>query len=262
MTLKWTQETVRVGDADLVVERAGSGAPLLLLHEELGCPGTTRWQEEMAKSHTLLQVHHPGFSRTERVPWIESMRDLACFYAWYLRGQGLAPVDVLGFSFGGWVAAEMAVNDPSLFSRMALVGAAGIQPPAGEIFDLFMVTADDYLRKTVIEPTATEEFGALYGIEQSPEQYEAFEDARAETARLAWKPYMFNRSLPNLLEAVTDLPTLLIWGEQDAIVPRSVGEAYRAAIAGSELEVIPNAGHRPEIENSEAFLSALKSFLA
>lgn len=259
--LNWTVDQVRVGDADLVVERAGSGPPLLLLHEELGCPGTTEWQVEVAKTRSLIQVHHPGFNRTESVQWISSMRDLACFYAWFLREQNLSSVDVIGFSLGGWIAAEMAANNPSLFSKIVLVGAAGIQPPAGEIMDLFMITADEYLRRSVIEPSMTDEFGALYGIEQTPEQYEAFEEARAETARLAWKPYMFNHSLPNLLEAVNDVPTLIVWGEKDEIIPISVGERYRAAIPGSKLVTISGSGHRPEIENKEKFLEVIKGFL-
>ena len=259
--LNWTVEQIRVGDADLVVERAGQGPSVLLLHEELGCPGTTEWQVELAKNHTLIQVHHPGFSRTESVQWISSMRDLACFYAWFLREQKLTPTAVIGFSLGGWIAAEMAANDPSLFSKIILVGAAGIQPPVGEILDLYMITADEYLRRSVIDPSATAEFGSLYGIEQTPEQYEAFEEARAETARLAWKPYMFNQSLPNLLEAVANVPTLIIWGEKDHIVPFSVGERYRAAIPGSELLTISGAGHRPEIEQKEEFLKAVKGFL-
>ncbi len=71
---------------------------------------------------------------------------------------------------------------------------------------------------------------------------------------------MFNRSLPNLLEAVK-LPTLLIWGDRDAIIPRSVGESYRASIPGSKLVVVPNSGHRPEIENRDAFLAELQGFL-
>ena len=113
----------------------------------------------------------------------------------------------------------------------------------------------------MIDPTTTAEFGSLYGIEQTPEQYEAFEEARAETARLAWKPYMFNQSLPNLLEAVANVPTLIIWGEKDQIVPFSVGERYRAAIPGAELLTISGAGHRPEIEQKEEFLKAVKGFL-
>ena len=199
--MKWSEETVAVGDVNLVVRKAGSGPPLVVLHEELGCPGTTAWEEAIAAERTLIVPQHPGFGRTERAEWLTGVRDLACLYAMYLRKAGLAPVDVLGFSFGGWIAAEMAANDPNgLFSKMALTGAVGIRPPTGEILDMFMLTADAYLRKTVRDPAGTPEFVKLYGAEITPEQFETFEEARAETARLAWKPYLFNPSLPQLLE--------------------------------------------------------------
>lgn len=260
-TLTWRDERARIGDADLLVQKTGSGPPLLLLHEELGCPGTVGWQEELAKSRTLIQIHHPGFGRSERVEWVENVRDLASLYAMYLRGQGMTPIDVMGFSFGGWLAAEMIAQDPSLFGKMVLVGAVGIQPPSGEILDMFMLTGDAYLMRTVKDAANTPEFIDLYG-EESPERYEAFDEARAETARLAWKPYLFNRTLPHLLEAAVDVPTLIVWGAEDAIVPTSVGEAYQSALRNSKLVTIPKSGHRPEIEQRDAFLSALQKFLA
>ena len=193
--LDWSDETVAVGGANLVVQKAGSGPPLVILHEELGCPGTVSWQETIAQSRTLVVPQHPGFGRSERAEWIVCVRDLACLYAMYLRKQKLAPAAVIGFSFGGWIAAEMAANDPALFSKLVLVGAHGIKPPEGEILDQFMLTADEYLRQSVVDPSATDEFLKLYGGEITPEQYEAFEEARAETARLAWKPFMFNPRL-------------------------------------------------------------------
>ena len=259
--MQWSERTVRVGDASLVVREAGSGPPLLVLHEELGCPGTVSWQRELAKGRTLIVPQHPGFGRSERVEWLTGIRDLACLYAIYLREGGHPPIDALGFSFGGWLAAEMAANDPALFSRLILVGAVGIRPPQGEILDMFMLTADAYLRKTVREPASTPEFTDLYGAEITPEQFAAFEEARAETARLAWKPYLFNPSLPYLLEAARDLPTLLLWGREDAVVPVSVGEAYRAALPGAKWVVFPACGHRPEIEKRDAFLAELREFL-
>ena len=260
--LDWSDETVAVGGANLVVQKAGSGPPLLILHEELGCPGTVSWQETMARSRTLVVPQHPGFGRSERAEWIVCVRDLACLYAMYLRKQKLAPAAVIGFSFGGWIAAEMAANDPALFSKLVLVGAHGIKPPEGEILDQFMLTADEYLRQSVVDPSATDEFLKLYGGEITPEQYEAFEEARAETARLAWKPFMFNPSLPHLLEAAAGLDTLLIWGGRDAVAPPSIGVAYKAAIPGAKLVTLSGCGHRPEIEKRDAFLSEVQEFLS
>ena len=144
--LNWTQENARVGDADLIVERAGHGPPLLLFHEELGCPGTTQWQVEMAKTRTLIQVHHPGFSRSERVPWVESMRDLACFYAWYVRELGEGPIDVMGFSFGGWVAAEMAALPAGQSKALTIEHPSGGTPIIAEVGDDGSVTSTAVLR--------------------------------------------------------------------------------------------------------------------
>ncbi len=261
--LQWSDERVRVGDTHLVVQKAGSGPPVVILHEELGCPGTCSWQETLAESHTLLVPQHPGFGRTDRAEWLTGVRDLACFYAMYLREQGLTPASVIGFSFGGWIAAEMAANDPSLFSKLVLVGAFGIKPPDHEeILDMFMLTADAYLRHSVVNPSQTEEFVKLYGAEITEEQFAAFDEARAEAARLAWKPYMFNPSLPHLLEAAGDVDTLLLWGDRDLIAPPSIGEAYKHALSRSRLVRFSQSGHRPEIEKRDEFMSALQEFLS
>jgi pimeloyl-ACP methyl ester carboxylesterase len=260
-SLEWSEERHRLCGIELVVLRAGQGKPLLVLHEELGHPGPLRWHEDVASRRTLLIPLHPGFGRTERVEWIGGMRDLACFYARFLREQKHAPIDVIGFSFGGWLAAEMVANDPSLFSRMILVGAAGVRPPEGEILDLFRVTAKAYLRDSVADIGATTEFASLYGGEQTPEQVEAWEDARAETARLAWAPYMFNPSLPHLLEGVRGVPALLLWGAEDRVVPQSAGQVYERSLADAKRVVFDGCGHRPEIETREAFVRELQSFL-
>ncbi len=257
----WTQRTRRVGDVDLGVLETGRGKPLLILHEELGCPGPLAWQASLAKSRKLVVPLHPGFGRTPRADWISNVRDYACFYARFLREQSLAPIDVIGFSFGGWIAAAMAANDPALFSKMVLVGAAGIRPPEGEILDQFQLTGQTYLRASVLDPEGTPEFTALYGAEQTPEQFEAWEECRAQTARVAWQPYMYDPSLPHLLEGVRGVRTLILWGEQDRVVPRSAAEVYRRAIRGAKLVVFPGSGHRPEIEKQQEFTREVERFL-
>jgi len=105
---EWKEETVQVDGTDLVVVKGGTGSPLLVLHEELGWPGWLKWNSALARNRTLIIPQHPGFNRTERAEWISNIRDLAGFYARYLLDQNLAPIDAIGFSLGGWVAAEMA----------------------------------------------------------------------------------------------------------------------------------------------------------
>ncbi len=253
------EETHQVGADDLIVLRAGSGKPLLVLHEELGYPGWQKWNEALASKRQLVTPLHPGFGKTPRADWIMNIRDLASFYARFIREQKLAPLEVIGFSLGGWIAAEMAACDPALFSKIVLVAPAGIRPPEGEIMDLFTVPALTYLRRSVVDEN-TPEFRALYGGGDTPEAYEAFEDARAETARLAWQPYMFNPSLPHLLEAVATA-TLLIWGREDKVVPISAASVFQKSLRNAKLAAIDNCGHRPESERSDQFIREVQSFL-
>jgi pimeloyl-ACP methyl ester carboxylesterase len=261
MPQDWSQDSVRVADTDLAVIKGGSGKPLLIFHDELGFPGWMSWNEKLAESRTLIIPLQPGFGKTPRLDWIRSYRDLAGFYSEAVREMRLDPVEVIGFSAGGFIAAEMAAADPKVFSRMVLVAPMGIKPAEGEIMDIFPITIRTHLRATVADPRETLEFTKIYGGEMTPEQFEAFEDARAETARIGWEPYMHNPSLPHLLRGLK-LPTLLVWGTRDKVVPRGCIDAYRKAITGAQLAEIEGVGHRPEIENSAQFERAVKKFFA
>jgi pimeloyl-ACP methyl ester carboxylesterase len=267
MAEQWTEEKVRVGETELVVLKAGQGKPLLCLHGELGFEGWCKWHAALAQKRTLLVPLHPGFGRSQAADWIMDMRDLAAFYSRYIREQKLAPVDVLGFSLGGWIAAEMAVANSGQLSKMILVGAAGLRPPQAEIMDMYTVTARKFLDRNVHDRDATPEFATIYGgspehtAQQAGAQWEAWEDARAASARIAWKPYMFTQSLPHLLANVTGLPTLIIWGRQDNVIPLSAGQLYHEKIAGSRLVTLDNCGHLPAIEKPAEFVHAVEEFL-
>ncbi len=256
-----TEEKLKVAGAELVMLKAGSGKPLLMLHDELGYPGWMTWNETLAHDRTLLIPLQPGYGKTPKLDWIISYRDLAGFYSQVLREMKLDPIDVIGFSAGGFIAAEMAAADPRIFSKMVLVAPMGIRPAQGEIFDIFPITIRTHLRSTVADPFKTPEFAKLYGGEMTPEQFEAFEDARAETARLGWEPYMHNPSLPHLLRG-NKTPTLLVWGSADHIIPRGCIDAYKQAISEAQVAVINDVGHRPEIENSAEFERVVTKFLA
>ena len=192
---EWTESTVHVAGTDLTFIKGGAGVPLLVLHEDLGHRGWLRWHSALAQGRTLYIPLHPDFGRSPRVEWISGVRDLAGFYSRALRDMGLSPIDVIGISLGGWVAAEMAACCASQFRRMVLVAPVGIRPSEGEIMDLFAVTARSYLNASVHDLANTPEFATLYGGEATPAQFEAWEDARAGASRLAWEPYMYNPSL-------------------------------------------------------------------
>lgn len=261
---EWTEEITHVAGSDLAIVKGGQGKPLLVLHEELGHPGWLSWHSALAKEHTLLIPIQPGLGKSPKIEWIRNIHELALWYSWVLRELNLAPLDVIGFSTGGWIAAEIASFNSKQFRKMVLVAPAGIKPPEGEIMDTFSVTARTSLNASVYDAEATPEFAKLYGGERTPEQFEAFEDARTENARLTWEPIMNNPSLQYVLQGVSGLPTQIVWGREDAIVPVSACEAYRKALKNTEVKatVFDHCGHRPEIEKSAEFIKLVREFLA
>ena len=257
----WTEEILEVAGTRLQMVKGGKGEPLLILHDEMGHPGWLQYHEALAQHHTLYIPSHPGFAQSERLDWIMTMRDLAGWYLQALEGLGLGPLNVVGLSLGGWLAAEMAAMCPHQFKRLVLVGAPGIRPPSGEIFDMFLSVATEYITNSFLDPANVPEIQQLLPDEPTPEQVETWEVAREESCRLTWKPYMYDPALPPLLGRLRDLPTLIVWGREDAIVPLSVAEAYRQSISGSRLAVLDNCGHHPEVEKSQEFVRLVQEHL-
>ena len=79
--------------------------------------------------------------------------------------------------------------------------------------------------------------------------------------RLCWKPYMHDPRLTSLLARVS-APTRVVWGRQDNIVPLECGQMYQKAIPGSDLVIIDNCGHAPQVEKPQEFVKAALDFLA
>ena len=255
----WEERKIEVGDATITLREAGQGEPLLILHDEMGPADWQEWHAELAETHKLIMPVAPGF-RTERLKWMRNVTDLSRLYGRMLREQKLAPIDVVGFSFGGWVAAEMAANNPAQFKRLALVAPFGIKPSEGVISDMYIVTTAEYLRSSVANPDATPEFATLFNA-ANPQTIEAWEDARIETAQLGWEPYMHNPTLEHHMKGLGGLPALVVWGEKDTILPASGARAYAESIPGAKLEVLAGCGHRPEIERRDVFVKTLGRFV-
>lgn len=255
------QISIKAAKAEIVAVQGGTGKQVLILHDELGYPGWMTWNDRLSERRTLIIPQQPGFGQTPRIDWIMDYRDLAGFYSQVTRELKADPIDVIGFSAGGFIAAEMAAADPHIFRKMVLVAPLGIKPRDGEIMDFFELTIRRHLRATVADPEGTPEFAKIYGGEMTPAQFEAFEDARAETARLGWEPYMHNPSLPHLLYGVKT-PTLLIWGTRDQVAPHGCVDGYRDALENARIATIEGAGHRPEIERETEFTKLVSEFLA
>jgi pimeloyl-ACP methyl ester carboxylesterase len=106
----WTEAFVEVAGIRLQLFQGGRGKPLLILHGPEGNPGWTPYYDALAQHYHVLAPSHPGFNQSQRPAWLETMSHLAHFYHWFLEEQRLEPVHLVGFSLGGWLAAEMARN--------------------------------------------------------------------------------------------------------------------------------------------------------
>jgi pimeloyl-ACP methyl ester carboxylesterase len=117
---------LRVRDTPVDFLADGEGAPLLFLH---GAGGAGRWlpfQEELARSFAVHFPSHPGHGGSPAAEWIEHISDLAFHYLDLLDALALPRVHLVGASFGGWIAAEIAVMAPHRLSSLVLIDPVGI----------------------------------------------------------------------------------------------------------------------------------------
>jgi pimeloyl-ACP methyl ester carboxylesterase len=257
-----TPRLVEAAGISVALRRQGEGAPLLVIHGEFGVPG---WLDSFARfacHYDVIVPSLPGYGASTRPDWIMGVRDLAAWVTWFARDLDLRlPVNVIGCSLGGWIAAEIATVAPQFFNKMVLVGAMGLKPDQGEIFDYFLDSGLAGLRRAFRRPDESAEFLRYWGKELTPEEADLVEQHREMTCRIAWKPYMHSLTLRHLLHGV-GTPTLLLWGRDDAITPLDCGVIYERAVPQARLVTIADCGHMPEMEKPAEFTDLVRRFLA
>ena len=257
----FTEEFVEAAGVRVQLRSGGSGEPLLVLHGELGVPGWLRAYAELAEHFTVYVPSLPGFGQSARPDWIVSVRDLAAWVTWFARDLPLPhPMYVIGVSMGGWVAAEIATVNGSIFQKMVLVAPAGLKPEEGEIWDYFAHSDREAFAQAFHAPEQSPEYAQYYGKAWTPEEEEHVETNREMAARLLWKPYMRSHTLAPLLGGIAT-PTLLVWGREDRIIPLSACLRYQRAIKGARAKILDTCGHMPEMEQPAAFVNAVLDFL-
>src|SRR6266446_3164166 len=253
---EWNETAVEMASVKLHLARAGGGRPVLVLHHDIGSPDRLDFYDALARRCDVLVPHHPGYGRSERPQWLRSVRDIAVIYQWLLSDLGIDRPSLIGLGFGGWIAAEMATMAPRNLHRLVLVGAMGLKPPEGDIFDQAIVSYIDYARAGFHDQAA---FARIYG-DVTTDQLVEWDLCREMCFRIAWKPYMYSQTLPYLLGGVR-APALVVWGEDDKIVPYSAGQRYARALREARLETVRGAGHFVDMEQPEALARLVVPFL-
>jgi pimeloyl-ACP methyl ester carboxylesterase len=253
-------ERLVVHGVELEVVRRGSGRPLLILHGFDTIDADARFLDLLGEHAEIVAPSSPGFGRSPRPPEFDTVYDLVHLYLAALDALHCDKVSLLGFSFGGWLAAEVAAACSHRLDKLVLVDPVGIKISGREtpdILDIFLRSPEEVRRSSWHDPDRfAPDYDAL-----SDEELVVRARNREALCLYAWHPYMYNPQLPRWLGRIT-VPTLLVWGASDRVVTPDYGRTYSRLIPGSRLALIEAAGHHPEIEQPEALVEQVAAFLA
>jgi pimeloyl-ACP methyl ester carboxylesterase len=250
-----TQITVRGCSIGLM--RGGAGRPLLILHTGGGAGQWLPYMADLAARHDVIVPEHPGFGASDTPDWLDTIPDLANFYLDFLDQLDLNNIDLVGFSIGGWIAAELAVRNTQRLNSLTLVGAAGIHVPGIPQVDTFLCSDEQLVRDLFHDQKRAD---AMLNELKRPELEDIRLKNRTTTAKLVWQPRGYDPHLHKWLHRI-GVPTLLIWGANDRLFPKDYASAWQRLIPDSKAVIIPECGHLPQIEQRQAFITALEGFL-
>jgi pimeloyl-ACP methyl ester carboxylesterase len=249
-----------VGDVSLEVTELGSGPPLLFLHGEDGLIFSSPLLEALAASFRVIAPEHPGWGGSTRPPYVTDARDVASVYA-ELVEQLDGPPAVVGCSFGGWLAAELALQTRIALGPLVLIAPTGIKIGDREERDY----ADIWIAPFEELPAT------LYGAadrapdlnDRADEEYVYLARAQEAVARYCWAPYMHNPKLRHWLRRISP-PTLVVSGTEDRFVLLpGFYETYASLVGpeGAEHYAIEGAGHRVEEEEPAQLVRLIREFV-
>ncbi|MGY1692339.1 alpha/beta fold hydrolase [Geodermatophilus sp. SYSU D01105] len=251
------ERIVEVGPLQARVLVAGTGDPVVFLH---GVGGLV-WDpllEALAAGHTVHAVEHPGANDTEALArHLPGMWELVLFYDTLFDTLGLDRVQLVGHSFGGMVAAEVAANNPRRVSRLALIAPIGFWREDAPIPDIAGIPPET-LPGLVLADPASPLASMLTPPADDPQAL--FEAAMRMASILHFIWPLPDKGLHRRIHRVT-APTLLVWGAQDRLVDPVYAEEFTSRLHDSRLEVVDGAGHLPQLEQPEAVRDLVLGFL-
>ena len=273
MTLQ--QNTLDIHQKQVPLFRMGTGAPVLYLHgihgdlfsieQEDGLPPFHR---ALAQRFDCIAPAHPGFADAgPSLEHIDTMEDMVLHYLDLLELLDLQGLSVVGHCLGGWIAAELAVRCTHRLAKLVLIGACGLYVEKHRIGDFFHATAPKSeggraeLRDLLFRESTGELANRLVPDEPSEHHNLMLYRAQVTAARVGWSPpYLHSMKLRSRLYRI-HLPTLLVWGDSDKLVPPEHAEAYCQGIRDALVTQIPGAGHCVVAEKPEEVAEAVISFL-
>lgn len=250
VTCGFADETVDVNGGAVHLLRGGSGPPLVYLHGGGAAGLWRRFHALLAERFEVYAPDHPGFGGSEERADLGDVAGLATHYVALFERLELERALLAGASFGGCVACELALRAPERFGRLVLLAPVGLDLPEHPVTPLFprpREQARDMLfhdRELARRFSSGSEFGCVLGTERDHEALGRFLPAGDVASRLG----------------SIALPTLLIWGDADVVVPPAHGERFAALVPGARLQTIPSCGHGLPFEAPESVARAIAEF--
>jgi pimeloyl-ACP methyl ester carboxylesterase len=260
-------ERISVGGLSVAYELAGTGAPLVLLHGGLSDHQDWRGQiDALSDTYTVIAWDAPGCGASDDPPPTYRMPDYAARLADLIDGLGLDQPHVLGLSWGSTLALALYQLRPELPRTLILTAAyagwAGSLPPE-EVADRLRTSLHDLDTARSPEAFVRTWVPSLFTSAADPAVVEdyvkvmaGFHDGGVRQMLHAIAEADLRPVLPTI-----EVPTLLLYGAEDARSPRPVAEAMHRAIRGSELVVLPGVGHMSNLEAPDRFNAVVRGFL-
>ncbi len=252
---------VREGAFGTLVQEHGTGEPALYLHGPWDWNGSPLL-EHLGKQHRVVAPRLPGFEDSSGGEHLLDLNDLLYYYLDLLDELGLESLPVIGHSLGGMIAAELAAMQPRRFTKLVLLAPFGLWNAAHPLPDLFAFTPRELAPALFHEPDAPRAAAVLLPPEEA-ESRMAFQLARARAMATSAK-YLWpipNRGLKSRLHRVR-MPTLLVWGEHDGVIPPRTARDFQASLPHARLAEIRGAAHLPQIERPDELSEVIADFLA
>jgi pimeloyl-ACP methyl ester carboxylesterase len=236
--------------------RGGKGSPLLYLHGARGSGVWLPFMEKLSANFEVIAPEHPGFGASDTPAWLDNIGDLAFFYLDLIDKFGLSDLTLIGSSLGGWTAAEMAVRNDTKLRALVLSCPAGIHVKGQSKGDIFLWSNETLVRNMFHDQKFAD---AMLAPELTEDQQMALAKNKLTSARLGWQPRLYNPHLYKWLHRIS-VPTLLLWGDGDKVIPPAYGPAFKELIPGSKLVVFKDCGHVPHVEKMEDWTGEVLAF--
>jgi pimeloyl-ACP methyl ester carboxylesterase len=236
---------VRVEGCPIGYEAAGEGEPVVLVH---GLSGSTRWWfrnvRAIAQRHRIYLVDLPSFGTMRSLRRRFVLAETATWLSEWMEAAGLERAHLVGHSMGGYASVRLAASRPELVRRLVLVAPAGVPAERSMLGHLVPLLLTARCASPAFMPVLVRD-----ALRMGPMTlWRAARDLLAEDVR---------GDLENI-----EAPTLLVWGENDPLIPPAVGDLFRKKISNSRLLSLQKAGHVPMFDQPREFDAALLAFLA